>query len=200
MSDVWEVNNMNYATRWCILRTSGPSTLRLTASLQAAGFDAWTPTEHVRRRVPRCKNTEYRVAPLAPTYVFVRAGHLAELQRIERADITPHPRFSIFRFRGETVFIRHGEMHPLRVLQQRSYVASLPSTGRSPGKPRGEPFTPGMTVSFAQGPLTGLEGYVETSDGRTTRLAITLFGRTSAVEVETLHLRSLNVPAEKPAA
>lgn len=187
-------------TRWCVLRTSGPSTLRLTASLQAAGFDAWTPTEHVRRRVPRCKSTEYRPAPLAPTYVFVRAKHLAQLQRVERADITPHPRFSIFRHCGVTVWVRHMMLHPLRMLQQDSYRQSLPASGRAPGKPRGAQYGVGDKVKLTTGAFTGFEAFVESSDGLMTTLTVGMFGRPTEVKVPTLQLRGASVFADCSAA
>jgi transcription antitermination factor NusG len=175
---------------WCILRTSGPGTLRLVASLQDAGFAAWTPTEHVRRRVPRSKSTEHRIVPLAPTYAFVRSVHLYDLKRIERLDVSPHPRFSIFRYYGETVFVRHGELAELRARQQDSYRSSLPASGRAPGKPRGQAFEHGDTVKITSGAFTGFEAYVELSDGLTTTLSVSLFGRAQEIKVETLHLRS----------
>jgi len=182
---------------WCILRTSGPGTLRLVASLQDAGFAIWTPTEHVRRRVPRCKSTEHRIVPLAATYAFVRGVHLEDLKRIERLDVSPHPRFSIFRYYGETVFVRHRELGALRALQQESYRNALPASGRAPGKPRGQAFEPGDTVKITSGAFNGFEAFVELSDGQTTTLSVSLFGRAQEVKVETLHLRAnlLSVPS-----
>lgn len=188
------------STRWCILRTSGPSTMRLVVSLQDTGIDVWTPTEHIRRRVPRAKTTEHRIVPMAPTYAFANAEHLAELQRITRMDVSPHPAFSIFRHYGETVFIRHRELHRLRERQQNSYLASLPAAANWQRKPRGAAFDQGDTVKILQGAFTGFEAFVETSDGLTTTLSVSLFGRTTKASVATLHLRSLNVPERKYAA
>ncbi|WP_267386524.1 hypothetical protein [Sphingomonas sp. GC_Shp_3] len=185
---------------WCILRTSGPSTMRLTASLQEAGFFAWTPTEHVKRRMPRTKAIEHRLAPLAPTYVFVRGVYLPALQRIERADITPHPRFSIFRHCGAPIFVRHSSLHPLRNLQQQSYASSLPNSGKPPCKDRGLPYKVGDPITFRTGSFTGFTGYVNASDGLTTEVMVTLFGREQGVKVPTLQLRSRNVPAHEDAA
>lgn len=197
MSGIYGVEPGN---RWCILRAGGPSTMKLTASLQAAGFDAWTPTEHAKRRRPRGKGSEYRIVPLAPTYVFVRSRHLADLQRIERADITPHPRFSIFRYYGETVFVPHRQLHPMRERQQDTYVSSLPASGRAPGKPRGAAYTVGDTVKIASGPFAGFEGYVELSDGLTTTLIVSIFGRAQEVKVQTLQARGKGLLAEPSAA
>ena len=178
------------ASSWCILRMSGPGTLALAASLQDAGMEAWTPTEHVRRRVPRSKSTEHRIVPLAPTYVFARALHLEDLKRIERLDVSPHPRFSIFRYYGETMFVRHRELSALRSLQQDSYRSSLPASGRAPGKPRGQAFEHGDKVKITTGAFTGFEAYIELSDGLMTTLSISLFGQAREVKVETLHLRA----------
>lgn len=188
------------ANSWCVLRTSGPATLRLASSLQSAGVMAWAPTEHIRRRVPRSKEVEYRIVSAAPTYVFARAADLDVLRQIERADITPHPRFSIFRHAGAPVFIRHRELHALRHKQQATFIASLPATGRSPSKPRGAAYDVGEAVTFHQGAFSGLQGYVEASDGLVTTLTVTLFGRSAGVKVDTLQFRSRNVPAETTAA
>jgi hypothetical protein len=188
------------AGKWCILRMSGPSTMRLVASLQDAGLEVWTPTEHIKRRVPRGKGSEHLAVPMAPTYAFARGRHLPDLQRITRMDVSPHPRFSIFRYYGETVFVRHAELHRLRAQQQRSYVATLPTLRRHAGKPRGEAFEVGEAVTFESGPLTGLQCFVEASDGLNTTLSLSLFGRITKTNVATLQLRSHNVPEQKHAA
>lgn len=185
---------------WCILRTSGAKTLPLMRSLAEAGFNAWTPTEHIRRRVPRGKSTEYRIVPLSPTYVFVQAHHLPDLRGIERSEITRHPPFSIFRHYGNTVFVRHGTLHPLLALQQDSYRSSLPMTGRSPGKPRGEQYQEGDKVKLTTGAFTGFDAYVKSSDGLTTTLTVGIFGRATEVKVPTLHLRNASVFTKRSAA
>lgn len=191
---------MSKASDWCILRTSGPSTMRLAASLQDAALQAWTPTEHIRRRVPRSKNTEFRIVPLAPTYVFVRADYLGELQRIERAEITAHPNFSIFRHCGNTVFVRHASLNPMRLLQQDSYRRSLPATGRRPMKKRGEQYEVGDAVKLTTGAFAGFEAFVESSDGLVTTLKVGIFGRPTEVKVPTLQLRGGSVSVANSAA
>lgn len=188
------------ATRWFILRTSGPSTMRLAASLQGDAIEAWTPTEHIRRRVPRSKSTEFRIVPLAPTYVFVRADRLDEMQRIERAEVTPHPAFSIFRHCGKTVFVRHSNLHPMRRIQQDSYRRSLPATGRRPMKKRGEQYEVGDAVKLTTGAFAGFEAFVESSDGLVTTLKVGIFGRPTEVKVPTLQLREASVSVAHTAA
>lgn len=186
--------------RWCILRMAGPSTMRLVGSLQDAGLAVWTPTEHIKRRVPRGKVSEHRIVPLAPTYAFARACHLPDLQRLTRLEVSPHPRFSIFHYYGETVFVRHHHLHPLRERQQDSFVASLPKSGRYFKRGRGEPFVAGDEVTFSSGPMAGIRCFVQTSDDRVTTLNLRLFGRTSEMQVDTLQLRSPNVLERNSAA
>jgi transcriptional antiterminator NusG len=169
--------------------------MRLAASLQEAGVSAWTPTQHVRRRVPRSKSVEHRIAPLAPTYVFVSADHLSELQKTERAAFSIHPRFSIFRHCGAPVFVKHRALHPLRVLQQQSYADALPNSGKRPSKRDGAHYDVGDRVAFTTGSFAGFEGFVEQSDGFITKVTISLFGRAQGVSVPTSQLGSRNVPA-----
>jgi transcription antitermination factor NusG len=183
------------AERWCILRTPGLRTLKLAASLQDAGFDAWTPIEEVRRRVPRCKQTEHVRVAMTPSYVFVRERHLPELRRLEAIRGYRHPAFSVFRYYGATVFVRHGALHALRRLQQDSYLAALPVGPNRSTKPRGAPYDTGDTVKLTTGGLAGLECVVEASDGLMTTLALTLFGRRAGVKVPTGQLRADGVTA-----
>lgn len=166
--------------------------MRLVASLQDAGLCVWTPTEHLQRRLPRTKAKTHVVVPMAPTYAFAREEHLPELLRLMRMEVSPHPRFSIFRHNGGNMFVRHTELHRLRARQQASYLTSLPP-GKKRGKPLGAAFDVGETVTFKSGPLAGLECQVETSDGRNTTLLLSLFGRKSVVSAETLQLRSPDV-------
>jgi transcription antitermination factor NusG len=188
------------AGKWCILRANGPATLRLAASLQAAGINAWTPTEHIRRRVPRGKTMERRIVAVTPTYVFVQAKHLPDLLQIERADISPHPRFSVFRYYGDTVFVRHAALHPLRLIQQESYRTGLPASGRFPGKARGSHYEVGDLLKLRSGAFAGFEAFVETSDGLTTTLQVGIFGRQVPLKVSTLQLREEGVTHAPTAA
>ena len=177
------------AGRWCILRTTGSRTLKLAASLQEAGLDAWTPIEQVRRRLPRCKQIEHVRVAMTPSYVFVRECHLPQLRRMEAIHGYPHPSFSIFRYYGSTVLVRHHALHTLRELQQSSYLSALPASPNRSSKPRSEPFSPGDTVKLITGGLAGLECIVEASDGLITTLAVPLFGRAAGVKVPTRQLR-----------
>lgn len=191
---------MSRKGEWCILRCAGGSTVRLAAALQEAGFDAWTPMERTARRVRGGKAKERMVAAMTPTYVFVRDRHLTELRLLEQAGFTNYPRFSIFRYNQAVVFVHHAALHLMRKREQESYVASLPSNGTYYAKARGTPLGVGDQVTFNDGPLTGLPCSVRSSDGRTTSLALTLFGRISEVKVRTSQLRADGVATLASAA
>lgn len=184
-----EGNQMRSAGRWCILRTSGPSTLRLATSLQAAGFEAWTPVERLRRRVPRSKTVEYVLASVTPTYVFVCEQHLSALRLMERQPGNGHPQFSIFRYYGDMVLVRHTALHPLRLLQQNSYRDSLPVVRNVNRKKRGNAYDVGDAIKPATGPFAGFECLVESSDGLTTTATVIIFGRQTGVKFSTSQLR-----------
>uniref|UniRef100_UPI0035CB9932 hypothetical protein n=1 Tax=uncultured Sphingomonas sp. TaxID=158754 RepID=UPI0035CB9932 len=185
--------------RWCILRTSGGKTLPLVRSLADADLDAWTPIERVRRRVPRAKMTEHFVTAFAPTYVFVRERHLPELQRMEGAIGGVHPRFSIFRYYGNTVFVPHAALHPLRRREQDSYIGALPVVNRQT-KHRGKAYGVGEQVTFEGGPLSGLNCMIASSDGLETTITLTLFGREAGVKIKTSKMRAARVSVTEPAA
>lgn len=183
------------SARWCILRTGPARTLRLAASLQEAGYEAWAPVERSQRRFPRGSASRTIHAALTPTYVFVRERHLDAMRRIERMEVSSHPSFSIFRYFGATVFVPHHGLHALREMEQDSYRSTLPNTGKPAGqKPRGQAYTPGQVIVADKGPLAGLPCEVEHSDGRETTLRLRLFGRSSGiVKIETSKLRDNGV-------
>lgn len=188
------------SARWCILRTGPSRTLSLARSLMEAGFEAWTPTDRVKRRVPRGDHQEWLSAPLMPSYVFVRERHIADLRDIERAEVSVHPRFSIWRHMGSTLWVRHATLHPLRAEQQARYLASLPRQPHAKTKAHGQPFYPGQRVKMMQGPFAGLTCEVDASDGRTTSLRVQLFGREIIMKEETSNLRSDRVATVTSAA
>lgn len=183
--------------RWCILRTSGSRTLTLTRSLVLAGIDAWTPVQRVKRRLPRAKKIEHIEAPFTPCYVFVKAPHLPELCRLERTAISPHPAFSVFRHMGATVIVADASVSSLRAAEDESRRRADRNAGRTTGKPRGQPFDRGETVKARKGPFAGLNGIVQSSDGRHTLI---LFGTRMEVRFGTSQLRSNPVAIAPTAA
>lgn len=76
-------------TDWCILRTSGRSTIRLTESLAKDGFDVWTPIETRTVRVPRANIRRKVRLPIMPSYVFARARHVVDLLAMSSMPLKP---------------------------------------------------------------------------------------------------------------
>lgn len=187
-------------SRWCILRTASPRTMPLARSLAEAGFEAWTPTDHITRRVPRGDRVERFLVPLMPSYVFVREHHLPALREIERADVRLHPAFSVWKYAGDTLYVRHAALHPLRAEQQRRYLASLPKQPHARTKDHGEPYAPGDRFAYPDGPFAGLMCEVEESNGRITTVSVTLFGRRTPLKRETSQLRANGVAPSASAA
>jgi transcription antitermination factor NusG len=189
--------------RWCILRTHGGRTLPLARSLADAGILAWTPVEHVRRRIPRSreKEREFRPVPYLPTYVFAPAADLGELRRLEVAEESGHPAFSIFRHYGASVLVPEAEIASLRQREaesRRRMEQSLDAQERHgrPLRERAVPYARGSEVAVEEGAFAGLSGIVEESDGRHTLL---LFGTHLRVTIETSTLRG-NAVAEPSSA
>jgi hypothetical protein len=166
---------------WCILRTAGPRTIKLTDSLLNAGFDVWTPRLNTRRRLHRAKKAKVEVvAPILPTFVFARAGELPDLVRILDLPISPHPPFSIFRYAGRVPTIREGQMTYLRQSEEQAAdawrrekrreqiqaerdertqrVAELRAAAPS--------FSPADKVRVPEGPFAGMTGIVEVGKGK----------------------------------
>lgn len=196
------VTGQGAGERWCVLRTSGASTLKLAVSLQEAGVAAWTPIETTQRRAPGGRSGKIvGRALMLPTYVFVAERDETEVRVLEVAPTTAHPAFRLWRHAGEIVRVRHTALHALRSFQQASYIASLPSSGRHYVKPRGEPFAAGETVKMRTGALAGLECEVTASNGRTTVLTLALFGRIATdIRIPTSQLRADSVATVLTAA
>ena len=116
---------------WCILRTGGPRTLRLAESLGKAGIEAWTPRRTYKRPVPGAKPRLDGVrpmqeldTPILPTFVFVRAVHVGQVEAIERDQANPHiasrhPPFSLWRYHGAVPFIADREIIGLQEEERR---------------------------------------------------------------------------------
>lgn len=155
----------NRSADWCILRTSGPRTLKLAASLAEAGFDVWTPAQIVRRRALLGKNRREEPAPIMPTFVFARAAHLGDLTRAAKAIPSPHPAFSIFHYRDSVPLIADNALAHLRAVEDRAKHETL--------KRQRHAFAIGQGVTVSQGPATGMTGVVRRSDGK---FALVAFG------------------------
>jgi hypothetical protein len=165
---------INKAEAWCILRTAGPRTLPLVASLLEAKIEAWTPVALVRRRKPRSPAKVEVRAPMTPTFVFVREVHMPELSLLARSPISPHPPFSLFRFDGRVPVIADRDIDALRSAERQAVPRRKRRT-----------LAVGTAVRPHEGAYAGLDGVVRQSDGRYTLVA---FGGWMNVQIETFLL------------
>lgn len=85
---------------WIILRCSGPRTLKLAASLNEGGVEAWTPAQTVVGRKGKARDRVEQQVTILPTFVFARASRLEHLFRARLLPVCPYPSFSIFRHDG----------------------------------------------------------------------------------------------------
>ena len=148
------------AGAWCILRTAGPRTLPLAASLATTGLDVWTPVR-MERRAGRGKQRKVeveRTLSITPTFVFARAEHVAELMRIRALPVSPHPAFSIFHYRDRIPLVADASLAPLHAEEDRHRLAHLKKTRRK--------VDAGSAVRLAEGPFAGMTGIVEGSSGK----------------------------------
>lgn len=161
---------------WCILRTSGGRTLALAGSLNAANIEAWTPMQKTSRRRSRSKVRVQIDAPMMPTFVFVKACHLLDLEICLQLPINPHPAFSIFRYQGTIPILGGGEIAGLRQAEWESNGAPKKTN----------PFPPGTDVTLTEGAAAGMSGIVETAKGK---FALVAFGGSVRWKIATFLLR-----------
>lgn len=179
---------------WCILRTSPGRTLTLARSLADAGYDVWTPTETVvQQRKTRQKAAIEREAPIMPTFVFVRANRVRDLQRVLALPVNPHPQFSIFRYAGGVPLVADAEIVGLRAAEERAKRRAMKSKRKS--------FDIGERVRANDGAWTGLSGIIEGVDGK---FALVFFGRGIPVSIATYLLEvdeqgtdAIHIPAAR---
>lgn len=175
--------------KWCILRTGGPKTLPLAASLAAAGIDAWTPTAVLRQKARSKRKAVEHAAPITPTFVFVRATHLPDLAAILAAPKNPHPGFSIFQWAGRFPLIADRDIAGLR---EEEAVASVATATRRRAEAviaqRGEKdalrrvIPTGHEVAPRTGLFAGMTGVVESSNRK---VAWVNFGGSMRFKIDT---------------
>ena len=155
---------------WCILRTGGQRTVALARSLSEAGFEAWTPIQIRFREKTRRKPAEERAMPILPTFVFARARHLVDLNRLTRADIHPHPQFSIFRYQGVPPIISDQRISGLREAEAAAIKVADARRRSDAGKALKDAkdqlrraLPKGKSIDMPTGPFAGFTGVVESS-------------------------------------
>lgn len=136
---------------WCILRCSNCKTLDLAASLNEAGFEAWSPVETLHRGEKR----EVVRIPLTPSFVFAHADRLLDLLALSHSLVRALPPFRLFRNFGEIAVIPAEQLEPLRMIERRR-------------KPRGtiRPIEPGTIVRLSEGGFSGMTGTVGLVQGK----------------------------------
>lgn len=164
---------------WCILRTSGPRTLKLAASLAAAGFDVWTPQQLAQRRRGRARERVEVPAPIVPTFVFARAHHVRELLAAAVAMPSPHPPFSIFRHRDRIPVVADRGLAALRDEEEKHR--------RRAAKAQRNVLPVGTGIRLAEGAFAGMTGVVEGGNGKA---AVVNFGGGFIVSIATYLLGS----------
>lgn len=170
---------MGRAKDWCILRTSGPRTLKLAASLVGAGFDVWTPTMTAQRRKGRKRERVDCPAPITPTFVFARAAQLGDLIREASALASPHPPFSVFRYRDRIPLLADRSLSALRSAEEQDRLKHLKATRRT--------VPAGTSIKLTEGAFAGMTGIVEGGNGKE---AVVNFGGGFVVSIATYLLES----------
>lgn len=142
---------------WIILRTGGTQTMPLVRSLEAAGFGVWSPTKAVMKRRPRSNERREIIAPVLPSYVFAKVEHLTALLIEADRNVSPHPRFSVFRYCGRVPTISERALDNLRKIERRNMPEKAARA-----------FKHGELVRITEGGFAGLTGIVKTGRGRYT--------------------------------
>lgn len=169
----------NGADGWCILRCAPARTLKLAASLDDAGIEAWTPGETQQRRRGRARERVDVEAPIMPTFVFARASHLPAIADVVRAPVSPHPAFSLFRLHGRIPLVAERDIAALRRIEERGRLRQLR------GERRVIPI--GTEIRMTEGSFAGMAGVVEDGDGK---FALVAFGGSFRVKIATFLLRT----------
>ncbi len=143
---------------WCILRTSGAQTLNLAASLLAIGLEVWTPRQMQTRRRPRSKVTQERELAIAPSFVFARARHLPVLAVISKAQVSGHPKFSVFYHGGRIPLIADSEVDGFRDAEDKARKVERRAKRRK--------LVMGQRVRLSEGAYAGLDGVVLDGEGK----------------------------------
>ena len=176
------------AGKWCILRTSGPRTLKLAQSLAAAGFEVWTPVRTIRQtgRGRKRKEVVLKEVPLAPCLIFARAVHGLDLLRLRRE---PASRFDLLRDENGVALVRDAALNGLRAAEERFRRSLLKSTRRQ--------LVVGSSIRLTSGGFAGMSGVVK--QGRKGKAVVDLGGIFGEVEIASYLVESDVVsPAASP--
>lgn len=175
--------------QWCILRTSGRSTIGLSETLAKDGYDVWTPVETRRITVPRANVKRDVRLPMMPTYVFAASHHLGELLQLAAMPVRPrrgaglldaaHAAFHVLHCFGGIPIVGDRHLANLRRLEAK----------RTPVRRAAYVFPQNSKARVDDGPYGGMTGIVI----RSTLTATTLdFGNGWSTQIPT----SILLPAD----
>jgi hypothetical protein len=180
---------------WCILRTSGSTTLRLAESLGKDGYEVWTPIETRTMRVPRANVRRTVKLAIMPSYIFAKAHHLVDLLTLAAMPVKPrrgaglrepaHANFSVLHCFGGIPLVPDAHLNRLRALQ-----AKL-----TPVKKADRAFPRDVAVKVEGGSFGGMIGKVEKSD---TTHTLVCFGGKFSVKVLTSILQLDDIGDTQP--
>jgi hypothetical protein len=181
-SEITRSTEPSAASLWCVLRTSGRSTMRLADSLAAIGIEAWTPREvaSVRRGFRARKRVDVDQAML-PSFVFADARWVDVLAMIAVDPVSPHPAFSLFRHLDRYPLVNNAGLGPLRRLEQsRRTQRALRAKANLHAK--------GDRVKLTEGSFAGMHGVVEQAGGGFAMVAFP--GWNMPIKIASFHLVS----------
>lgn len=151
---------------WFILRMASSDTLSVAKGLAKAGFDAWTPIERRRGKMPRTRTAYDKEFPLMPSYVFVNIHHLAEVQHMAMLPPRNIPRFVLFQYQGGVPLIGDDQLDALRSEEGRLQAIYERACQKGKKAPR---FEPEATVRVKEGDaFAGMDGVVAGQQGQFT--------------------------------
>ena len=169
---------------WFILRMASSDTLSVLKGLLKAGYDAWTPIERRRGRMPRTRTAYDKEFALMPSYVFVNIHHLAEIQHMALVPPRNIPRFTLFQYQGGVPLIADNQLDALRYEEGR--LQAVYDRALRKGK-KGPRFNPGETIRIEEGPFAGMDGIVTDQTGQFT--LVNFVGFASPIKISSLLLK-----------
>lgn len=181
---------------WCILRCSSCKTLELAASLNEAGYEAWSPVTREIIRPSDQRTREEIAIPLMAGYVFAPTQHLPALLALwhspslqfrvwdsekRRMVVKGHPTFRVFRS-GNHQQVPDHELEPLRRLERKPRPKRVERT-----------FSVGDKVRTDDAGFAGLNGTVIAIRGKKVQVS---FGNWLSPEMPAWALRPIDDGAQ----
>lgn len=199
-SDVGRDRMMGDEGSWCILRTSGRQTLRLTQTLAEDGFNVWTPSEIVTIRSPRRNARRTATLPVMPGYVFARAEQALELLHLSRSlkegrgagpGRPNHHPFSVWVSNNRAWSVSSADMQALRDYETAAHRRAAEQARRALAKQKAAPLPVGVSVKVKEGShgaFEGMVGRVTRSDSGNTKIVFTGWKRNVTIRTSLLAL------------